>query len=159
MGILSNPRYEAFAQARAAGSTAEAAMAKAGYKARRGNATRLNTNKDIVARVAELQAAKVRKVVEHLSFEARDMFADLKQTIAMAQADGAYQAAMKGHEMMLQSFGFLDSPTLTHEHVRGQRVKIDETPAPEGAESNVVQFDPGERRFAHLVAKMRRKME
>ena len=50
------PRHERFAQALAAGETATAAYKLAGYKPDRRNASRLTTNDDIKARVAELQA-------------------------------------------------------------------------------------------------------
>lgn len=60
MGILSNPKHEAFAQALARGLTQEAAHAEAGYKPSRFTASRLATKDNIQQRVAELlsEAAK-----------------------------------------------------------------------------------------------------
>lgn len=61
MPILTNPRHERFAQALAAGKTADEAYQEAGYKANRHNASRLKTNEHVGARVAELQAIGAEK--------------------------------------------------------------------------------------------------
>jgi phage terminase small subunit len=55
---LSNARHEAYAQGLSSGKTSDQAYADAGYKRNRKNATRLKTNKDVVSRVAYLQAQK-----------------------------------------------------------------------------------------------------
>jgi Terminase small subunit len=59
MGILDNPRHEKFAQELAKGKSATEAYKEAGYSGSpdtlRKNASRLMTNDDIQARVAELQ--------------------------------------------------------------------------------------------------------
>ena len=55
MPVLSNSRHERFAQELAKGETADAAYVTAGFKANRGNATRLKANESVVARVAEIQ--------------------------------------------------------------------------------------------------------
>lgn len=55
MSVLKNARHEAFAQALAKGKSADEAYSAAGYKADRGNASRLTANDNIAARVAELQ--------------------------------------------------------------------------------------------------------
>jgi phage terminase small subunit len=60
-GMLSNPRHEAFAHAIARGATIDAAYVEAGFKANRGNASRLNSYEGVKARVAEL-----RQLVENL---------------------------------------------------------------------------------------------
>jgi phage terminase small subunit len=52
---LRNPRHERFAQELAAGNTADAADVTAGYRENRSNAARLNANRDIQKRVAEIQ--------------------------------------------------------------------------------------------------------
>ncbi|HEV8034376.1 terminase small subunit [Yoonia sp.] len=59
MGVLKNIKHEAFAQGIAKGLSADAAYKAAGYKPNRHNASRLNTNDNIVARVAELTAPAV----------------------------------------------------------------------------------------------------
>ena len=55
MPVLSNSRHERFAQELAKGETADAAYVTAGFKANRGNATRLKANESVVARVEEIQ--------------------------------------------------------------------------------------------------------
>jgi phage terminase small subunit len=55
LGILKNPRWEAFAHAVARGSTVDAAYQEAGYAGNRGNACRLNSTERVKIRVAELK--------------------------------------------------------------------------------------------------------
>lgn len=55
MPALTNARHERFAQELAKGETADAAYSAAGFKANRGNATRLKANESVQARVAEIQ--------------------------------------------------------------------------------------------------------
>lgn len=54
MPALENARHEAFAQSLAKGKTADEAYVLAGYKANRGNATRLKANESVGKRVSEL---------------------------------------------------------------------------------------------------------
>lgn len=61
MAALENARHEAFAQGIAKGLSADEAYASAGYKANRGNATRLKANESIVSRVAELVGAGAKR--------------------------------------------------------------------------------------------------
>lgn len=56
MAVLSNSKHEAFAQSLAKGFSASDAYVAAGYKASRSAASRLSTNVNIEARVAELTA-------------------------------------------------------------------------------------------------------
>lgn len=63
MPVLPNARHEAFAQALAKGKSADEAYQLAGFKANRGNASRLNANENIAARVAELQGMAAERVV------------------------------------------------------------------------------------------------
>jgi len=55
MAALKNAKHERFAQGLAKGQSADEAYEQAGYKADRGNASRMTTNDSISARVAELQ--------------------------------------------------------------------------------------------------------
>jgi len=55
MPALDNPRHERFAQDLAKGMSASEAYVSAGYKESRSAASRLSTNVDVVARVAEIQ--------------------------------------------------------------------------------------------------------
>lgn len=56
MAILDNQRHERFAQALAAGKTADEAYQEAGYAPNRGNAIRLKTNESVAKRVEELKS-------------------------------------------------------------------------------------------------------
>jgi hypothetical protein len=58
--ILENQRHELFAQELAKGKSASEAYVLAGYRPSRKNASRLRTNEDVVARLAELQAVTAR---------------------------------------------------------------------------------------------------
>lgn len=55
MPALPNHKHELFAQGLASGLSAAAAYQAAGYKANRGNATRMKADESIMKRVAELQ--------------------------------------------------------------------------------------------------------
>lgn len=61
MPVLTNPKHEAFAQARAKGKSADEAYASAGYSRHDGNAARLSGNERVRARVAELVAKQADK--------------------------------------------------------------------------------------------------
>jgi len=54
--MLNNSRHEAFARGRAAGKSVGAAYREAGYSPNSGNASRLNGNERVIARVGELKA-------------------------------------------------------------------------------------------------------
>ena len=64
MPTLQNSRHERFAQDLATGKTADAAYVLAGYRANRSNAARLGADRDIQARVAEIQSvgAELRRL-------------------------------------------------------------------------------------------------
>lgn len=83
MPILPNQRHESFAQALAKGKTADEAYAQAGYKSNRKNASRLKTNEDIRARVAELQKKSADRVEVSIARVVRELsrlgFADLRK--------------------------------------------------------------------------------
>jgi phage terminase small subunit len=71
--VLRNPRHERFAQELASGKTADAAYVLAGYRENRSNAARLNANRHIQKRVAEIQsvgAERAAVTVESLIAEA-----------------------------------------------------------------------------------------
>jgi len=64
---LANARHEAFAQALAKGSTADAAYAECGYRPNRGNAIRLKANEHIRSRVAALIDARAERAVVEIA--------------------------------------------------------------------------------------------
>jgi hypothetical protein len=63
MPVLANERHELFAQGLAQGKTADEAYVEAGFKANRGNATRMKADERILARVAELLSRAATGVV------------------------------------------------------------------------------------------------
>jgi phage terminase small subunit len=66
MGILSNPKHEAFAQALAKGASASDAYVSAGYKRNDGNASRLKGNEKVQARVHEIMSAAAKRTAKTL---------------------------------------------------------------------------------------------
>lgn len=62
MSALENPKHERFAQERAKGKSADEAYQLAGYAENRGNASRLNSNESVQARIAELQGRAAKRV-------------------------------------------------------------------------------------------------
>lgn len=63
MPALANPRHERFAQELAKGKSATEAYAEAGYEESRSAASRLSSNVNVQARVAELQERAAANVV------------------------------------------------------------------------------------------------
>jgi phage terminase small subunit len=87
---LRNPRHERFAHELAAGQTADAAYVLAGYRENRSNAARLNANREIQGRVAEIQsmgAERAAVTVETLIAEA-----EAARSKAMREKGGAAAA-------------------------------------------------------------------
>jgi phosphoglucomutase len=122
MPALTNPKHEAFCQARSRGENCDQAYQTAGYTENRHNAARLNTNEHIKARIAELQAQTAEKTVKAVSFKAVDMFQRLINTCEAAEQAGDHKAAIDGQKFILRCFGYEDSPTLTHEHITGEKL-------------------------------------
>lgn len=79
-GPLPNPRHERFAQELAKGKTADEAYAAVGYKPDRGHASRLATNGNIRARVAELQAIGA----EEAALTVKSLIAEAEEARVMA---------------------------------------------------------------------------
>lgn len=92
MPILPNARHERFAQALAAGKTADEAYQDAGYAENRGNATRLKANESMIARVAELlnkAAVKAEVTIDTIADmlrEDRELARETKQVGAAVRA-------------------------------------------------------------------------
>jgi hypothetical protein len=157
MPVLPSPKYERFAQARAKGMSASAAYVAAGYKKNDGNAARLNGNEKIQARIAELVAAVAQKAITSISFDAKELFLRLEQDIADAKESGDHKAAIAGRLGQLKAFGYMDSPTLTHEHVNGTRIG---SPDPADAKTiedetprNILAFGPAHRKMIEITGK------
>lgn len=128
MPVLSDPKHEAFAQALAKGKNQSDAYVAAGYKAKgasiKVNASRLLTNANIEARVRELQAIAAKKTTDAISWEAKDIFERLQNLVDRAAEDKAWKDAIEGQKFIARCFGYEDSPTLTHEHVKGKAIAI-----------------------------------
>lgn len=73
MPVLDNAKHERFAQGLAKGKTADEAYVAAGFKANRGNASRLKANESIAARVDEI----LGKVAERAEITQADVLREL----------------------------------------------------------------------------------
>lgn len=155
MPVLEHPRYEAFAQALAAGETADAAYVTAGYKAHRGNAHRLSTNENVKARIAEIVAARSKAVQQRTQIKAIQVFEKIQQGLDLAIENKSHDGVIKAAELMARCLGYVDSPTLTHEHLNGEQVPVSrapDTPHPNSeAGQNILRFS---RTQEHLKARL-----
>lgn len=93
-GPLKNARQERFAQELAKGSTADAAYIAAGFKANRHNASRLNTNETVRARLDELKARAAEKAVVTAADIASQLDEDRAFARELNQAAAAVSASM-----------------------------------------------------------------
>jgi phage terminase small subunit len=107
MPVLTNPRYERFAQELAKGKTADEAYQLAGYKENRGNASTLKSNQIISDRVSEIlgRAANrteltVARVVENLERIAGKAEA-LGEASGLSVAKSAWVDAAKVHGLIV----------------------------------------------------------
>lgn len=76
-GPLTNSRHEAFAQAMAAGMTADAAYAQAGYQPSRAHASRLAANGSVAARITALKAQAAARTIEKIALTDADFISRL----------------------------------------------------------------------------------
>ena len=103
MPVLKNARHEAFAQALAKGKTADEAYEQAGFKADRGNASRLQQKDSILQRVNELltradtvEQKATEKAIEKLAITkervlaelAKIAFADIRKAVRWGRNPG-----------------------------------------------------------------------
>lgn len=87
--VLANPKHERFAQERAKGKTADEAYQLAGYSENRGNATRMNANESIRARIDEIMHAVAQKTEVTLE----SLMAEADEIARLARASGQLGAA------------------------------------------------------------------
>lgn len=118
---LPSAKHETFARHLAEGKTADAAYKAAGFKPNRGNASTLKANQNIEARVAFLRSKTAEKVAERGFVNTLDLFHDMLDTIAKAKAAGEHAVALKGYEVVMKMFGYVDQPTLAQEHLANHR--------------------------------------
>src|SRR5690242_14103478 len=90
MPMLRNPRHERFAQELATGKTADAAYVLAGYKENRSNAARLFADRDIQARLAEIQSVGAERAA--ITVESLIVEAEQARSKAMSEKGGANAA-------------------------------------------------------------------
>jgi phage terminase small subunit len=103
MPVLSNPKYERFAQELAKGATADQAYVLAGYKEHRSNAARLSANEHIRSRVEEILSRVANKVGATLE-------RTLQEIVRLALADIGDAVEWNGETVTLK-----DSKSLTPE--------------------------------------------
>lgn len=95
MPILTNARHERFAQALAAGKSADEAYQDAGYAPNRGNAATLKANQSVRARVAELQEKTAKKAGVTVESLTAMLIEDREGARAAAQFAAAVSAVDK----------------------------------------------------------------
>lgn len=127
MPILENGKHEDFCLAIVEGQSVEDAYVSAGYAPNRGNATRLKANEVIRLRIEELQGKKAKALNSSYRWDASELFERQVMLIQAALAAGKIKEALDGNQFILKCLGYEDGPTLTHEHLRNQKL----TPAQE----------------------------
>ncbi|WP_370194387.1 MULTISPECIES: hypothetical protein [Aurantimonas] len=98
MPTLRNPRHEAFARGLAEGRTADDAYVFAGFKANRGNATRLKANDSVMKRVRELQERSAEKA-EWTAADRLRMLAEIADRSAQGDPRVAVSAIAEANKM------------------------------------------------------------
>ena len=87
MPILKNTQHELFAQALVRGLTADAAFKAAGYAANPSNASRLNRDERVKARVAEIKAQLAENAIQAAQFTGMTEARVLEELSYIALAD------------------------------------------------------------------------
>ncbi len=114
MPVLPNQRHEAFAQALAKGKSADEAYAEAGFKANRGNASRLKANDSILKRVTELSARSAEKAEWDAADRLR-MLADIASDTGKEDARVAVSAIAEANKMQGSHAPAKSEVTATHD--------------------------------------------
>jgi hypothetical protein len=114
--ILPNAKHELFAQSLAQGKSAAEAYETAGYRASRKNAWRLKTNKDINARVVELQCNAARSTEVSI----QSILRELDDAIAVARERGQAQPMVSAAAMKAKLTGLM---------VERQQVSVTQEPS------------------------------
>jgi hypothetical protein len=100
---LSNPRHERFVQALFEGESADAAYERAGFKANRGNASRLKANESILKRLAELQAITAK----NSAITIESICAELDEANAVAKERGQAAAMVSASALRAKLAGLM----------------------------------------------------
>jgi phage terminase small subunit len=111
MPPIPNTRHEAFAQALAKGKSAAEAYTEAGYKGDRTAASRLSTNVNVKARVAELQGRAAQKAIVTIETIAAEL--EEARLLAMHEDVANPSAAVSASMGKAKLFGLLIDKSLT----------------------------------------------
>jgi hypothetical protein len=120
MGVLTSPKQEAFVQELAKGATVMKAYAAAGYPPSKGNAYRLRLRGPVVARLAELVAAR-SAVVQAAAISAAEkagvdqfwVLRNLRTNAVMAMRRNDRSAAARSIELIGKHLGmFIDKKSI-----------------------------------------------
>jgi hypothetical protein len=105
-----------------------------------------------------LQARAATKVVDTSAFEAVSLFQKMFDIIDKAIAAGDLKTAADAQMKVIRCFGYEDSPTLTHEHVKGQAIQApDRKPDESEGEKREELRDSVVKNFAEELKKLRRR--
>jgi phage terminase small subunit len=164
MTVLSNPKHERFAQALAKGISASEAYVAAGYKESRSAASRLSTNVNVEARVAELVGKGAERsevtVARVLTEMARLGFSDIRQAFNAAgnlkhpdEWSDEFAASVASIEVVTRNTGQKDEdgrPEIEHIH----KIKVwDKNSALEKIAKHLGMFvDKSESTVTHDIA-------
>jgi len=107
MPILPNARHEQFAQAIAAGTTADAAYKHAGFKPSRAHASRLAAKGNIRARIAELQAEVAERVIEKVALTEADFLTRLIREADFMGEGSSHGARVQAVKIIGEHLGLL----------------------------------------------------
>jgi hypothetical protein len=114
MPALENPRHEKFAQALAKGMSAADAYTDAGYKGDRTAASRLSTNVNVQARVAELQ----ERAAVSVSLSREWVLEQLVDNASRAKQNGDWAPANRALELLGKELGmFVDRSENVNQNV------------------------------------------
>ena len=103
-----------------------------------------------------MQAVAAKKTTDAISWEAKDIFERLQSLVDRAAADKAWKDAIDGQKFIARCFGYEDSPTLTHEHVKGTKIPVHDKP--EGDEPEEPRVDMGNvTKLADAINKLRKR--
>jgi phage terminase small subunit len=114
MPALKNPRHERFAIEISKGLSQFEAYTRAGYKADRGHSSRLAANGNVQARIAELQARTVEKIVEETAMDRAWVLEELRANYERhKETNGA--VANRALELIGKELGlFVERSEITH---------------------------------------------
>ena len=121
MPVLTNARYERFAQELAKGRTADEAYVRAGFSKNRGNASRLKSNESVAARIAEIQG----KAAEQAIVTVNDIVAQLDEDRLFARELEAPAAAISATMGKAKVLGHL-SDKIEHTGKDGGPIQVED---------------------------------